>query len=395
MFERISITETEEEYLDRPLDIGLILESMLFYRKTIVICSTKKAFLQILTELGIDNLIKLIESETLELMFNETYSAIETNLDTNNKLIHNVKIQQFNNITKESELEKACILFTNRTGKGKRIAKLLIEQTKSFKHSIPFKEIAKEVFLDKKYIEKAYKGILNRYVPNSEELNLGTFSLEKNEYGFSINSTLDFEKINTIISKIGKEKIILGSGNILADILGIESDIYCSSENLSEIISTNSKNNLLSLRLSYLSEKLLRSNFQKENFLKKINPSLKTIKEEYDSGNIDISKLTNAILHSNKFKKWLNTQENDQDILDSYHSEIIKEDYLSKLPDKVYRWIFFGITGLILEKFLPGKVGMVTGVGLSIADNFFVDKLMSGWRPNQFVKDYLIKSIHD
>ena len=111
MFERITITETENIDLNKPLDVGLILESMLFYKKTIVVFSTETAILQLLHELGSENISNLIESETLELMFNESYAVIKSDIDSSNRTYHNIITFSSNIITKESEIQKACVNF--------------------------------------------------------------------------------------------------------------------------------------------------------------------------------------------------------------------------------------------------------------------------------------------
>ncbi|MCT8335821.1 hypothetical protein NUH30_19195 [Leptospira sp. 85282-16] len=303
MFERITIVETENIDPNKPLDIGLIIESMLFYQKTIVVFSTEKAIFQLFHELGLENISKLIEADTLEIMFNESYAVIKSDTDSDKKTYHNIGTFSNNIITKESEIHKACVKYTGREGRGRRVAQALIDQTKSFKHMENFKNIAKEVFLDKQYIHKSYQRILNTYIPNQKIWANTFFEIENQNNGLYLNTNLDFKKINEEIATIGKEKIILGPADILASILEIENDVYKTSTNISDLVSQNTKNNLLTLRLEYLMEKINSSNNEKDNLLKHINKNFKTVRQEYYAGKIDINQIVKAILHSNKFKK--------------------------------------------------------------------------------------------
>lgn len=393
MFERITITETENADPDRPLDVGLILESMLFYKKTIVMISTQKSFFQLLHELGDRNLLKLIESDTLELMFNESYTAIKSDPDSNNRIYHNIVTFSNNSITKESELQKACVKYTGREGRGRRLSNVLADKTKSFKHQRNFDQISKEVFLDKKYIQKTYRMILENHVPGQKDWDNTIFEVESQKNGFYINTTLNFDKLNNEIALLGKEKIILRPANILANILEIENDVYRTSYNTSELVSHSTKNNLLSLRLQYFMEKLKNNIQAKENLLKHINLNFRTLREEYNLKKIDVNKIVAAILHSNKFKNWLNSKDNDENILNAYLSEISKIDNFSSLPNKSFRWIIFTLTGIAFETFLPTGIGTTLTLTSGVLDTFFLEKLISGWRPNQFVNTYLTSAI--
>jgi hypothetical protein len=56
------------------------------------------------------------------------------------------------------------------------------------------------------------------------------------------------------------------------------------------------------------------------------------------------------------------------------------------LPAKSVRWLLFNAAGLALAAVTSPAAGAAVGVGLSAADTFLLDKLLKGWKPNQFVE---------
>ena len=53
------------------------------------------------------------------------------------------------------------------------------------------------------------------------------------------------------------------------------------------------------------------------------------------------------------------------------------------------RWCVFTGTGVAFDFHGAGGVGTVIGVAASAADTFVVEKLVSEWKPDQFVESYL------
>ncbi|NQU84350.1 MAG: hypothetical protein HQ541_01190, partial [Mariniphaga sp.] len=48
--------------------------------------------------------------------------------------------------------------------------------------------------------------------------------------------------------------------------------------------------------------------------------------------------------------------------------------------------IFTG-AGIIADAVATRGIGTVIGLGLGALDTFYLDKLISGWKPNQFIED--------
>jgi hypothetical protein len=64
---------------------------------------------------------------------------------------------------------------------------------------------------------------------------------------------------------------------------------------------------------------------------------------------------------------------------------------LEKLPSKSIRWSFFTGAGIITDIAATGGIATLVGLGLSALDTFYLDKLISGWKPNQFIEEEVKK----
>ncbi|EOQ90309.1 hypothetical protein LEP1GSC202_0348 [Leptospira yanagawae serovar Saopaulo str. Sao Paulo = ATCC 700523] len=376
--------------------MGLILESMLFYRKTIVLCNSWISLKQLFNTFGIDNINKLIDSETLEILFSESLSGISTNKNQAGIELHNLVIVSSPQHTLDINLKKICTEITGREGRGRRIANSFEGKIKKFNFDAGFVTNAKSIFSDEGYINKSVQLLLKNWIPELENEKIENFKVEQVENGFIVNSKLDFNSLNKIYNKsrINKENI-LTPAYLLTNIFDVETDLFHASNNLSEIVSTTQKSMLIEVRLKYLTDKYLKSAEKKENFIKYISPSFNTIRDEFNQGKIDINSIIESILHSNKFKKWLENIDNNEDLLQEYLKEISKDNLINKMPNKIYRWGFFTLGGLFLEASFPTGIGTISGVALSFLDSFLFEKLAIGWQPNQFVNQYLIKNLKD
>jgi hypothetical protein len=81
-----------------------------------------------------------------------------------------------------------------------------------------------------------------------------------------------------------------------------------------------------------------------------------------------------------RFKDWLKAVNPDEDLIRTYMRDVSSEGWIQRLPAKSIRYVLT----LALDATNPA-VGLVSG----FVDNFVVDKLLSGWRPNHFVSGKL------
>jgi hypothetical protein len=77
MFERISFRHQTSTGADGPLDLGMLLECMLFYQSTNVIAD-HSILEQLLREIGIDEIAELADEQLLKVIYTESMTGIQT-----------------------------------------------------------------------------------------------------------------------------------------------------------------------------------------------------------------------------------------------------------------------------------------------------------------------------
>jgi hypothetical protein len=76
-------------------------------------------------------------------------------------------------------------------------------------------------------------------------------------------------------------------------------------------------------------------------------------------------------------------------LLKEYHDAVIRETWLERLPNKSSRFTVMTGAGAIIDYFVTGGAATVGALALGAADTFLVDRMLKGWRPNQFVEKNL------
>ena len=135
---------------------------------------------------------------------------------------------------------------------------------------------------------------------------------------------------------------------------------------------------LLNEKVSQTSNSKKNINAFQENILFKcLSPGDALVKRK-----IDENTLMNLLLNAGKFRNWLKNIPDDANLIQEYVDEINKKT----MADNV--WIKTGrVLTCLLFGWIP-VVGTFVSGGLSMADMFFSEKLLAGWKPNLFVEYY-------
>jgi hypothetical protein len=395
MFERITFRTTDKKNSDKPIDVGLLLESMLFYKKTTVISNGPNILKQLIRVLGFEVLNELLERGILEIIYTETNTGIYTDTAANGSQVHDAIIFSSPQHTFPFEIRKACIEISGKEGKGRRNATRLSRRIRVANHEDTLASSARTLLLDNEFLSKAVPQLMREWVP---EVNLSglVFRSEKSEKGIVVSTNLNFDLLNSFYHlRIPASHSSLSTAFILTNLYDIETDLYYASRNLSEISSSNVESKLIDLRLIHLAERCSKSTSEKDSFQELVFNGQKTVREAYNSGKIDLQAILRAIYGADKFKDWLNKQIIDAQLLKEYFREVTKDSVIDKLPSKSIRWSVFTGAGIIGDLLLTGGIGTAVGVSLSVLDGFFLDKLIKGWKPNQFVEGHLRKLIKE
>jgi hypothetical protein len=86
-----------------------------------------------------------------------------------------------------------------------------------------------------------------------------------------------------------------------------------------------------------------------------------------------------------RFRAWIRDVPPDSNLMQEYYNSVTSNTWLERLPTKIARWSLFTGAGLGIDALGGGGVGTAAGLLLGTFDTFVLDKLLHGWKPNQFI----------
>jgi hypothetical protein len=87
-----------------------------------------------------------------------------------------------------------------------------------------------------------------------------------------------------------------------------------------------------------------------------------------------------------KFKKWLSQINPDKKLAAEYFDEVTRHTWIDKLPTKGMRWVMTTGLAAAVEALYPTGLAISAAQAYSLADATVLDKILKGWKPNQFVQ---------
>ncbi len=393
MFEAILFSAQNKHDIDKPIDLGMLIEGMLFYRKTTVIAN-KAILTQLIRYFGVERLIVLIDEEILNLVYLESFLGVRTDTINGTECHEVVKFSSPQHKF-DDELSKICIEVTGKSGEARRQALKIQDKIHVSQHDHIILEGARQSILDSHYVESAAKIIIKELVPEFEYVSAIRFSTAKTSEKILVDTNIDFVEVNKLYhKKVPPEHSSITSASILSHLLELEKELYFSSSHLSELASSNLSAKLGESKIEYVIKKSTQSRDALTKFTDFIFNDAKAIREAVNSNKVNVDDLILVLQKTKKFKKWLEGKSPDGDLIKDYYKEVTKETLSDKLPCKTIRWGLFTGVGVLADVYgTGGLVGTMAGLGLSALDGFLVDKLFSGWKPNQFIDGDVIPLI--
>ena len=386
MFEAISFCTQDKVNVNAPIDIGTLVECMLFYEKTTVIAN-RAILAQLIKYFGVERLLVLIEEGLLKIMYTESHVGVMTNTQDNVQYHDTIEFSSPQH-TYQDELRKICIDVTGRCGKGRRLAQKIQDKIHVTKHDHIILESARKAILDQEYIGSAARMVIAEWVPEIESVSGISFYTDKTAEGIRVHTNINFPALNSLYHKrVSTAHSSLTPASILAHILDVEVELYFASSNLSELASSRLSARLAERKIDYILARTTKSREALSNFTGFLFKDAKAIRDAVNLGHVDLDDLLTTLKNSKRFKKWIINVRPETDLIQSYYDEVTKKTAFDRLPGKSVRWALFTGLGLTADAIATGGIGTLAGLALGALDTFYIDKLISGWKPNQFIED--------
>lgn len=394
MFEKICIKS--KEFNSRKIDIAFLVETMLFYGKVQILVH-KQEITTLLQFFGEDLLAELINAGRVELHVRENILGVMDFPEGK------FGVQLFSNPkeTFSSILYQAHRVSVNNSTKNLAFSDKFSKITTPFKYENDVVGQIKNDFCNSDFLNKTFPLYINSIVPEykiPDELNV-EINNEKQmnkPFGdidaFSMSTNLDLKGINTLIKKINPTQEINLSGYFLS-LAESKGDIYIASTFESELVTSELYSKFIAIQLDEIVRKRFSSQQNINLFEECVLENCHKIGEAFVNGIIIKKDLLTILANADKFRGWLSTVEEDKNIINEYRKAVVKESKLDKLPGKTVRFAIFQGIGLGVDLLGASGLGTVAMAGINVLDSFFLDKILKGWKPNQFIDNKLIPLI--
>lgn len=207
---------------------------------------------------------------------------------------------------------------------------------------------------------------------------------------FFIETNFDFSRLNNEIkSKRSGLDVSITPALCVGIVHDVRAEIQLASEYGAELMTSPLFADVIESKFQNLLASRKRSSDQIHAFQSVALESSHAIGDAIRSGRQSFADFMKLLESAEKFRGWLKDVNPDLGLLNEYQKAIVRDTWAEKLPAKTTRFCLFTFSGAAADVTFAGGLGTAAGLALNAADAFLFDKLVKGWRPNQFIEKKL------
>jgi hypothetical protein len=387
VFERLAIRQSSSISLGKPLDMGVLAEALIFYGEVRLIAN-RALLTSLLHAATPEVLLELLEGGFLILAYEADNVAIRTDNTGMPQETHEPIYFSMPHAELPDLLPQILQELYGRSGKARRVSARLARRIEVLRHSPTLTEEARTELSDQRYVSASVECLLRNYAPGYEGPR--GFNVHRRGDKLVVSSDIRFPEANHIYhQRILPTHSSLSPAYLLAHLLSVKADLHFAARFNSEIAIDDVNALIMQQRLGHIFQSLRRSTRATASFQEFIFDDSRAVAEAIRSGARNLRDLLPILPKAQRFKAWLQTESAQQDVVKAYLREALERTWVDALPAKSLRWFVFTGAGVALDTLGAGGLGTAAGVTLGAFDTFVLDKLLKGWKPNQFVDDYL------
>jgi hypothetical protein len=380
------------------IDVGRILDTMLFYEKTHLILDTQM-MTGLWSSLGYAGLKDLLSHPSIISSVTPEFTGVH-NEASGFLCVHRPVFAQIvgneRNPIDESDYVSAYreMLSHNHSDASKRnISRILslssrtryrgllgdIDQNNKIFYSIASDEKSMRLFIEN-------FGIRSGLAFRRDLLNRISFSTQQLDSGIIVAS--NFRPRDIFPSATEADMNLERWDNVLAHIQEYAVDLQIAGTHSLDVVCSEDIGEIADRRIDLSLKRYFRSSENVTAFEQATLGASKAFGDAFNSGKLTLHEALATIDRTRKFRSWLKDLPPSSDILTEYVTAISRDDTLDKLPAKAARFALFTAAGFAADIVAGGGgiVAAATTTGLSACDSFLVDKCLRGWRPSSFIK---------
>lgn len=385
MFRKIRIEQQRTTDAENPIDIGLLAEAMIFYGEVELLVG-RGSLRQLVRDIGPEHLLELLRRGHLRMAFEPNFIGIVTE---NTGTPYEKYVPTVARIEKQELLEvlrPLVIEAVGRPGKGRRLALRLADHIVDAPIDERLAgEFQADLALDGHVLE-GVATILQQEVPEISSTNIRFEVILTADERFRIETNLDFVRINQFYhQRVPVSHSTITPAHLLSQLFGAKKLLEDAAGSDAEMAVAPLYAALVSKRIEDIMLKRGRSAKQLDSFQDLVFDNGRALADVVESKERTFKDLLPILDKAGPFKQWLQSQGPNSELVKEYFRAVTSESWIDKLPAKALRWTVFTGAGLAVDSLGAEGFGTAGGILLGLGDQFLLDRLTKGWRPDQFV----------
>jgi hypothetical protein len=212
------------------------------------------------------------------------------------------------------------------------------------------------------------------------------------QFDMSVETDFDFSEANRLYRRVmPDERLSLAS--VMVGVFSALADLRTAALFSDEMAVSPAGSAIADTKLAQLLSKRSNSSAKIAAFEEWTCEDGKGIREAVHARHKNFDDVLKLVEEAARFKQWLANNEESSDLRKEYLKAVSASSWADKLPSKTIRLLLFAAAGHALDVIKTPAEAAAASLGLDILDSFFVDRLIKGWKPNQFVEGPLKKFI--
>lgn len=359
------------------IDLGQISESLLFYDKVNVL-SSPSLFEHLVKKNELNGFKSLLSENRINLLIENNHLARAQAQNSNDwfRLLY----VSGASVTPEERLVRQLTKLTKKAGYSRRTARSIFKKATVFENDKSVIEDITEDLEDEEYMKKVIYSSLKEIIPDLPiDLNSIKSELHSSQGNLLLRTNINFDDVNKFTH------IKIDSQSIIGDLINSRLDAHHATKYNCDIHTSQISSRLLQEKINDLMNRTVFHGAQINLFNEHILEG-KSVKNAINLGEKNLEDLCRFLERTEKFKEWLRNIEDDKNVLSEYIKAIQKESLLENSQVKTFKWYFIQSLSTLVD--LAGAGGLAsifTNLALSAGDEFIIDNLSKGWKPNIFV----------
>lgn len=379
-----------------PLDIGTLAELLLFYGHVTVMLS-RSGLNALVRGCGVAATFDLLTSGNLTISYMQDGLGIRTDQMADGRVLHAPLIYTIEGTGLEEAAVEVFRAVTGKDGAGRRQGEAFARLAEPLSHRGELGEAIEHEFDDSAYVEDAVATMLSVWAPQYRmpqplifEPVLVTGPTDGGSW-FEVSTNLNFAEINAVNHQVAPpEHSSMTAASLLTQILNAVGDLHFGVQADADLAVSDVASSVMQLKCESIAERSRRRQEGIALFDDMVLGSGRSVSESINSGRRTFCEFMDVLAKAGRFRNWVANQPQDDELLHSYISEVSHISWVDKLPSKTVRWAFFSAAGFAVG--LPlGPLGVAAGAGVGAVDSLVLDRLIHGWKPNQFVERTLAR----